>query len=40
VSTEGLIHNEGDSLHFNAQSLNTLGQRYAKKVLERIYKIK
>lgn len=39
VSTEGLIPNEGDSLHFNAESLNMLGKRYAEKVLKNVYGI-
>lgn len=37
VSAENLVHNPGDSLHFDAPSLNILGRRYAEKTLELVY---
>ena len=39
ISAEGLSHNEGDSLHFNAESQKILGSRYAAKVLKTVYHI-
>ena len=37
ITTEGLEANYGDSLHFNASSLNILGRRYAECVLQMVY---
>ncbi|TFH49284.1 MAG: sialate O-acetylesterase [Bacteroidia bacterium] len=40
VCTEGLSHNQDDSLHFDSASLNILGRRYAERVIELVYRRK
>ncbi|TFH50014.1 MAG: sialate O-acetylesterase [Bacteroidia bacterium] len=40
VSTEGLTHNQNDTLHFDSASLIILGRRYAERVIEMVYRDK